>query len=284
MKQLFIFLLISSLSFSATAQNLDAYKIYNAKGKRVRYKKMVKKIAKQDIVLFGEQHNSAIAHWLQLEVTKELNTKRELQLGAEMIETDNQKALNLYLADSINAKGLDSSARLWPNYATDYAPLVNFAKVNNLTFIGTNIPRRYASMVYKEGFGVLDNLTEEEKKWMAPLPMAFDPNLPTYQSILKMMGDHGSPKLVMSQATKDATMGHFILKNYVPGKLFLHYNGAFHSDYYEGILWYLKKQSSELNYTTISTVIQGDVNKLHPDNKGKADFIIVVDKDVTTTY
>jgi len=245
---------------------------------------MVKSLAKQDIVLFGEQHNSAIAHWLQLRVTKELATKRNLQLGAEMIEADNQDALNLYLADSISQKGLDTAARLWPNYATDYAPLVDFAKANNLPFTATNIPRRYAKMVYRGGFEALDTLSNLEKSWMAPLPMAFDANLPTYQSILKMMGPHGSPKLVMAQATKDATMAHFILKNYQAGNLFLHYNGAFHSDYYEGILWYLQRQSPNLQYTTISTVIQADINKLEAEHIGKADFIIVVDEDVTSTY
>lgn len=277
-------LLLVFLGLSGIAQNPQAYKIYTAKGKKASYKKMVKTLAKQDIVLFGEQHNSAIAHWLQLRVTKELATKRNLQLGAEMIEADNQDALNLYLADSINQKGLDTTARLWPNYATDYAPLVDFAKANNISFTATNIPRRYASMVYRGGFEALDTLTTLEKSWMAPLPMAFDANLPTYQSILKMMGPHGTPELVMAQATKDATMAHFILKDYQAGNLFLHYNGAFHSDYYEGILWYLKRQSPELNYSTISTVTQSDIVKLDEEHVGKADFIIVVDENVTTTY
>mgnify|MGYP001004127946 CR=1 FL=1 len=123
--------------------------------------------------------------------------------------------------DEINQKGLDSLARLWNNYKTDYKPLVDFAKANNLRFTATNIPRRYASMVYRSGFSALDTLRNLEKSWMAPLPMAFDASLPTYQSILKMMGPHGSPKLVMSQATKDATMAHFILKHYTIGSLFL---------------------------------------------------------------
>ena len=271
-------------SFLGYSQNPEAYKIYNAKGKKVSYKKMVKTLAKQDVVLFGEQHNSAIAHWLQLEVTKKLNAYRNLELGAEMIEADNQEALNLYMLDSINQKGLDTLARLWPNYETDYAPLVDFAKTNSKSFTATNIPRRYASMVYKGGFESLDTLTNLEKSWMAPLPMAFDANLATYQSILKMMGDHGTPKLVMSQATKDATMAHFILKNHTAGNLFLHYNGAFHSDYYEGILWYLKRQSPDLQYATICTVVQYNINKLDTEHQDKADYIIVVDEDVTNTY
>lgn len=235
-------------------------------------------------MLFGEQHNSAIAHWLQLRITKELAAKRSLQLGAEMIEADNQSALNLYLTDALDQRGLDTMARLWPNYQTDYAPLVDFAKSNKLSFTATNIPRKYARMVYRSGFKTLDTLSATEKMWIAPLPIDFDPELPTYRSILEMMGSHGSPKLVMAQAIKDATMAHFILSSYVPGNLFVHYNGAFHSDYYEGILWYLKRKSPNLNYATLSTVTQTNVHKLSAEHRGKADFILVVDEDVTTTY
>ena len=241
-------------------------------------------LSKQDIILFGELHNSALAHWLQVEVTKELATKRALQLGAEMLEADDQNAVNLYLTDSIDQKGLDTLARLWPNYTTDYAPLVNYAKENKLEFIATNIPRRYSRLVNKGGFEALDTLPAIEKSYVAPLPIAFDAELPTYKSILEMMGEHGTPSLVKAQASKDATMAHFILKNYKTGKLFIHYNGAFHSDYYEGIGWYLKRQSPTLNYSTISTVTQADITKLNAEHIGKADFILVIDEDVTTTY
>lgn len=274
------FLLITNIVFSQK----KAYIIYNAKGKKVSYKRMLKKLNKQDVILFGELHNNPITHWLQYEVTSDLHKKRELILGAEMIERDNQNALNDYLNGEITSKGLDTLARLWPNYKTDYKPLVDFAKDNNLKFIAANIPRKYASKVYKKGFEVLNSLTSEEKSWIAPLPIKFDSELPMYKKILEMMGEHGSPKLVMAQAIKDATMAYSINQNYKKGSLFIHYNGAFHSDGYEGILWYLKQDRSDLNYTTISTVTQDNVNKLEGENKGKADFIICVDSNMTTTY
>ena len=116
------------------------------------------------------------------------------------------------------------------------------------------------------------------------MPIAFDPELPTYKSILGMMGNHGSPKIIKAQAIKDATMAHFIYKNLVANHLFIHFNGAFHSDYYEGILWYLLKRAPRVNYGTISSVVQEDISKLDSENKEKADFIIVVDSDMTTTY
>ena len=281
-KTLFIFSLLL-IAHSVIGQKLP-YVIYNGKGKKVSYKKMAKVLSEKDIVLFGELHNNPIAHWLQFELTSDLHKTRKLTLGAEMFEADNQTPLSNYVVEDISAKELDSLARLWPNFETDYKPLVDFAKENQLHFVATNIPRRYANQVYREGFGALDKLSDQEKAWIAPLPIPFDKDLPTYKKILTDMGDHGSPELVEAQATKDATMAYFILKNFEKGNLFIHYNGAFHSDYYEGILWYLKKENDSLNYGTITTVSQAFVYKLEEENMGKADFIICVDEDMTRTY
>lgn len=274
------FLFIAS---SAIAQE-TAYTIYTSTGKKTTYKKMISELAKKDIILFGELHDNPIAHWLELEVTKSIDKKSDLTLGAEMFEADNQDALNDYLAGNIDEKGLDTAARLWSNHDTDYAPLLDYARDNGISFVATNIPRRYASMVNKQGgFSALDSLSEEEKGWIAPLPIEYDPTLPQYKKILDMLGDHATPDLVKAQAIKDATMAHFILANFTSGK-FIHYHGAFHSNYYEGILWYLQQARPELSYGTISTVSQANINSLEKEHKGAADFIICVDEDMTSTY
>jgi uncharacterized iron-regulated protein len=277
-------LFVFALSFLTVSAQKVPYVIYNAKGKKVSYKKMLKTLEDKDMVLFGELHNNPIAHWLQYELTADLHSKRQLILGAEMIEADNQDELNDYLSGKIDYKALDSTARLWNNHKTDYAPLVDFARDSSLVFVASNVPRRYASMVYRGGFEALDSLPAQEKAWIAPLPIAYDPELPGYKNILEMMGDHGSPTLVMAQAVKDATMAHFILQNYKEGSLFLHYNGAYHSNDYEGILWYLQLQRPDLDYGTISTVTQENVHKLEEENENLADFIICVDQNMTTTY
>lgn len=284
MKNLLLFAAFVFSHLLSIAQDKSPYVLYNAKGKKLSYKKMIKVLKEKDIVLFGEYHNNAIAHWLQLEVTKDLKQSRDLVLGAEMFEADNQEPLDLYLQGKLSAKGLDSNARLWKNYPTDYAPLVNFAKTNKLAFAATNIPRKFASLVSKGGFEKLDSLPAKEKSWIAPLPIAYDAELPGYKKMLEMMGGHGGPNLPKAQAIKDATMSHFILKYFKTGSLFIHYNGAYHSDNYEGILWYLKRQRPELRYATISTVSQKDISSLEAANKGKADFIICVDEDMTNTY
>ena len=281
------FALLCFVSFSINlgyAQQKPAYVIYNSKGKKVSFKKMVKQAEKSNVVLFGELHNNAIAHWLQLELTQELGEDHQLVLGAEMFERDNQDELNDYLNGTIDAKAFDTLARLWINYATDYAPLVNYAKEHRLPFVATNIPRKYANMVYKSGVGSLDTLSNEELSWIAPLPFPYDSLLPTYQEILVMMGEHGTPSLVKAQAIKDATMGHSIAPYLSDSTIFIHYNGAFHSNYYEGILWYLNHYTNNVSPLVISTITQSKIGKLEKEHVGKADFIICVDEDVTTTY
>lgn len=225
------------LTVGGFAQDKKAYVFFDKNGKRTSYKKLLRKSEKADVVLFGEYHNNPIAHWLELELLKDLQPKRTLILGAEMLERDNQEALDRYLQGAIDQKGLDTLARLWNNHKTDYKPLVDFAKTHQLPFVATNIPRQYANLVYKKGIQALDTLPSSEKQWIVRLPFPYDGTLSQYEKIKKMSG-HSTDNLPMAQAIKDATMAESILMHLKPNALFVHFNGSYHSDYYQGIGWY----------------------------------------------
>ena len=281
-----IYMGLISLSF---APDKPAYKIFNAEGKKVKYSKMVKSLGEADIVFFGEQHNDPIAHWLQLELTRDLHSLvgEGLVLGAEMFESDNQLLLDEYLSGLIPLNKFEEEARLWNNYKTDYKPLLEFAHDQGLPFVATNIPRRYANLVNREGFEGLNSLSEDGKKLIPPLPVEYDPGLPGYKAMLEMGGmGHVlvSENLPKAEAIKDATMAHFILRHWSSGKLFLHYNGAYHSDNHEGIVWYIRRQQDDARIMTISTVLQEELDSLSAASYGKADFVIVVPSTMTRTY
>lgn len=283
MKKIITSILLFATIISA-AQDKKAYQIFDKNGKKTSYEKLLKAGEKAEVVLFGEYHDNSVVHWLQLEFTKDLAEKKPLVLGAEMLEADNQMQLDFYLKGEINQKQLDSSARLWKNYKTDYKPLVDFAKEKKFSFIATNVPRRYASLVFKKDLVALDSLSAQEKSWIAPLPIEFDINLPGYKSMMGMQGGHAGDKMPKAQAIKDATMAYFIHKNRKENSTFVHYNGTYHSDNYEGINWYLKKLDAEIKIITIATVEQKDITKLEDEHYNKADFILVIDEDVTKTY
>ncbi|WP_158209879.1 ChaN family lipoprotein [Myroides phaeus] len=276
-----VLLLVCSFGFAQTGR---PYQIYNQKGKKVSYDKMIKELAKEDVVLFGEYHNNSIGHWLQLQTTKSLGKIKGVVLGAEMFEADNQIGLDNYLQGFDNEEQFNKSVRLWNNYQTDYRPLVEYAKDNKLSFIATNVPRRFASMVYKKGVESLDTLSLQEKQWIAPLPFPYDNSLPGYQKMMTMFEDHADENMPKAQAIKDATMAHFIIQNARKGQLFLHFNGSYHSNNFEGIVWYLKKYNSTLKIATITMVEGDDGVQFTPDNLGLANFIIVVDANILKSF
>jgi uncharacterized iron-regulated protein len=270
-------------------RNKPAYILYNEKGREVNYRNMMRELSQADIILFGELHDNPISHWLQLEITRDLfeHTEREIILAAEMFEADNQLILDEYVGGLISDARFEDEARLWSNYKTDYKPLVLFARNNSMTFIASNIPRRYANMVFHGGFESLETLTPEALSYIAPLPVPYDPDLPGYKAMREMGGGgmpHSGENLPKAQAIKDATMAHFITEHRAPGSLLIHFHGTYHSDNFEGIYWYLKQHDPEIKIVTISSVTSETPGRFKDEYLGRANFILVTPETMTRTY
>jgi len=274
------------LSLFSFRSDKKAFVLFNSEGKEVQFGKLLESAKEADVILFGEFHDNPIVHWLEQELTKELydSKKGDLVLGAEMFESDDQIALNEYLSGLVSEKTLKEEAKLWTNYPSDYKPLLDFAKKNKLKFIATNVPRRYANMVYSKGLEKLDSIEVDAKKWIAPLPIEYDSTLACYADIFKNAEGHGGQNLPKSQAVKDATMAFFILKNFSPGKILIHFNGSYHSDHHQGIEWYLKKANPDIKVLTIGATEQDEINELDKESYGQADFIICIPASMSKSY
>jgi uncharacterized iron-regulated protein len=339
MKKLFTSAMAIVFALVVNAQDKPAYQIFTGNGNDVKYSKMMKDLQDADFVFYGELHNNAIAHWLELEITRDLYEVRgqNLVLGAEMFETDNQILIDELFRGFITEKKFAEDCRLWKNYPTDYKPLLMFAKTKKIPFVATNVPRRYASLVASKGLEALDSLSAEAKAFLPPLPIAFDPEVPCYKNMLSMMEEkpdtttaksvtkvaampampgmpapagampapaaampaasdkmpasvgsamsaHNGQNVVKAQAIKDATMAWFMNKYYKSGNQFIHYNGSYHSDSHEGIIWYLKKLQPNAKIVVITTVSQDELKELEKEGKGKGDYVVVVQSRMTNTY
>jgi len=291
MKTISAILIITSLAMLSFRSDKPAYVLYDSEGRKVKYEKMIQAISNADVVFFGELHDNPIAHWLEYEVTADLYKVAgdRLVQGAEMFEADNQLLLDEYLSAAYEADKFEAEVKLWKNYKTDYKPLVEFARKNKLPFIATNVPRRYASVVSKKGLEALEQLPAEARNYIAPLPIFYDPEVKSYKDMLEMVGMPGmggkpNENFPKAQAIKDATMAHFILKNLQPGKIFIHYNGSYHSDNYLGIIYYLKRERPDIKVATISTVLQADMASLSTEYAGTADYLVVIPETMTRTY
>ncbi|MCA4808203.1 ChaN family lipoprotein [Empedobacter stercoris] len=290
-----LYTLFIIVSIQLNAQDKKVYQIYNKNERKTDFGKMIKELSKYDVVLFGEHHNNAVNHWLQLQTTKALYEVKgnQLILGAEMFERHQQNQLTNYLKGTISDIEFQKNTKLWSNYKTDYKPLVDFAKEKNLDFIATNVTRQYASYVSKNGLESLDTISTNEKLLLARLPITIDYEAPGYPEMIKMMGDHAGIKakqFVAAQALKDATMAETILNNWNENALFLHYNGDYHSKNYGGIYWYLKFFRPNLKIAVIEILETADLNeklsviKSKNENITTTEFIIVFPKDSPKSY
>ncbi len=335
-------LIVLILSFTFINSHLISYQIFTGDGEKTDFETILKSAEDFDIIFFGEQHTDPINHWLEFRLLKALYEKdsTNVMVGMEMFESDGQLLIDEYFNDQISQKSFEKEERLWKNYETDYKPILEFAKENNLRFVATNIPRRYAASVARKGLVFLDSLDSDSKKYIAELPVKFNKDLKVYKELSEMMGggmhgnktpgivkkntednpksmhtpmqpmksmkakndsvqnekakameemkkmmkNHGMGHIAEAQAIKDATMAYFILKNFEEGKKFIHYDGSKHSDYHEGIVWYIKQKRPDLKIMVISSVQQENLDSLSSENKGLGDFIIVTPEDMTQTY
>ncbi len=283
--------LLPLLAFTP-AGDRPAYRLFTAQGPPADYDQMLTQLAQADVVLFGEQHNDPIAHWLEVQVTKDLSKLKgpgQLVLGMEMFERDVQPLVAQYAAGTLPDSAFERQSRPWPNYATDYRPLLQLARDQHLAVVASNAPRRYAQQVARGSLTALDPLPAAEKAYLAPLPLKIDYELPGYKNMAAMFGNGaahggGARTIIQAQALKDATMAYAIRGSLSPGQTLLHFNGSYHSDHHDGIVAYLRQAAPKLRLKTLSVVTQSQLQSLDKENVDLADYLIVVPDDMTKTY
>lgn len=288
-KILWIVMLMMSMTTYAQ-KTPKIYRIFDAQGKEVSYAKMIKTVSATDVVFFGEIHNCVISHWMELKVLEDLTeNNKKLKVGMEMLEADNQLIIDEYTSSLISSDRFEEECRLWPNYSTDYEPLVYYAKRHHLPLIATNVPRRYASVVKEKGLAFLDSLSAEAKRYLPKLPIKYVENK-NAQEGFALMGVLGKAKeskpqlMAQAQAIKDATMGWFIAQNLKKGEQMIHFNGTYHSDARNGIIPYLLEYRPKITISTIRAVRQEEIDKIEKDYLGLADFYICITEDMNMSY
>jgi hypothetical protein len=157
-----------------------------------------------------------------------------------------------------------------------------------LRFIATNIPRRYASIIHKKGLNYIDSLSVDAKKLISPYLLEnFDPEVRAYKEMADHMGGH-VPKNMLNiqaaQASKDATMAYFSVKNFNEGNILIHFQGSYHSNNNQGIIWWINLLNPGYEIKSLTTVYQSEWDELGDEERSEiADYIIVVADGMTQT-
>ncbi|GAK84972.1 uncharacterized iron-regulated protein [Vibrio ponticus] len=185
-----------------------------------------------DVILVGEWHTHTGIHRFQTDLLAELlTTNSDIALSMEQFSRDAQPIVDQYLAGKIGEQPLITQANAWPNYPSDYRPLIELAKANQLDVIAANAPRSIVRCVGKQGTAYLDKLSAEKRAWVAN---EINTQASPYKSKFMQSMHHGEPeqteKQFAAQMTWDETMAESIvqyLSNH-PNHKVMHIAGKFH--------------------------------------------------------
>lgn len=270
-------------------------RVYDVKAARyVDLSSMAAALARADVVFFGEQHDDHATHAAELAVLAAVGERRaHMVLSLEMFERDVQALLDRYLAGTVGESAFLAASRPWPQYTTDYRPLVELARVRGWPVVAANVPRRLASAVSRQGLRLLDTLNATDRGWMARDNRC--PKDAYYTRFAETMSGHGPgggpptatdtaamramiDRFYEAQCVKDEAMGEAIaeaLSRAPAGTTVLHVDGAFHSDFGLGTAERLRWRRPDAKTVVLSAIPLADPMAADPAaHAGKADYLL----------
>ena len=297
-----------------TAYVAGPFQVFTGAGAKATLEDVVRAMGGVQVVFVGETHDDPTAHHLELELLQRAQAAygagsaepRPVALSLEFFERDAQLPLDEYLAGLVPESVLRTDARPWPRYQTDYRPMVEFAKEQKLAVIAANAPRRYVTMVARRGRAALDELGEQARTLLPPLPYPAastsyrDQWIATISRVMEMEGmkcgmpvahaaappgAHGNMgNQFDSQVLWDASMAHAIARHLEaqPAALVLHMVGGFHVERGTGTPEQLAGYRPGTRALIVSLRPVEDIGAFQPAPAGQwGDFVIQTEKSRT---
>ena len=247
-------------------------------------------LARADVVLLGEQHDDANTHRLETAVLEGLARRRvPVTLSLEMFERDVQPTLDIYVSGTSAEDEFLKGARPWPRYATDYRPLVEFAKSQHWPIVAANVPRRIASDIARSGKPAVDSLSAADRRLAANDLQC--PHDSYFDRFAEQMGGHSAgasgaagdastERYFWAQCVKDETMAESIAAAFAkqegrPGVI-VHVTGAFHSDFGAGTGERVRRRLLGHRVAIVSLVPLENLDDITPagDDLKRADYLV----------
>jgi len=311
----------TAVSASDTAYTAGEYRVFTGAGEPASLDDVVRDMAHHQVVFIGEAHDDPTGHMLEAELlaralaehraSSDETAGRSVALSLEFFQADVQPVLDEYLGGLISERAFRTDSRPWPRYETDYRPLIEFSKANEISVIAANAPRRYTSRVTANGRESLADLSATARAHLAPLPYGEpseayrDQWIHVITGVMEQEGMKcGRPlpepaegeepvhatapagahdnmgNQLHSQTLWDATMAHRISRHLaaVPDALVLHMVGSFHVARGTGTPEHLAAYSPGASYMIVVLRPVEDVDSFEPAPSGEwGDFVIQTD-------
>ncbi|MGR5070079.1 MULTISPECIES: ChaN family lipoprotein [Vibrio] len=232
------------------------YQLHAPSGEAISVNQLTPELQQADVILIGEWHTHAGIHRFQTDMLKQLSSiNRPLALSMEQVARDKQAILDSYLNGEIGEQYFMKQSNAWPNYASDYRPLVEFAKQTEIPVIAANAPKNIVRCIGRQGVAYLDKLDSDERNFVADeINTASSP----YKEKFMASMHHGKPeqteKQYAAQVTWDETMAESIVKYLEkhPGTQVIHVAGKFHTEGGLGTAASILNRNPNLNVVVIT--------------------------------
>ena len=244
------------------------------------FETMLADLARADALFVGEQHDDPNTHRLELALVEGL-TRRGVPVvvAMEMFERDVQGNLDQYAAGTTTEEQFLKDARPWPRYATDYRPILEFAKAHRLPIVASNVPRRVATEVGKVGLSAVESLGRDRR--LAARELQCPTNGSYYDRFIATMGGHAgvTSNFYLAQCVKDETMGESVAETFhkTTGRVaIVHFDGAFHSDFGEGSAESARRRMPGRRIAVVSILPIADIDAAKPADGDlkRADYLV----------
>lgn len=250
----------SLMGCAATPQVTTYYDYQLASPKRnsLTLSQFTQDIRDADVILIGEWHTHAGIHRFQTELLQELSeSERPVALSMEQFSRPAQALVDAYQRGEIGEQYLIQQTSAWPNYESDYRPLIELAKQQKITVIAANAPKSVVRCIGRYGAAYLEQLTPDERLQVAAQINTQDS---VYKQQFMASMHHGTPQQTenqfAAQVTWDETMAESIV-NYLtkhPGARVMHIAGLFHTQNGLGTAASILRRNPSLNIVVVTPV------------------------------
>ncbi|MBW4647735.1 MAG: ChaN family lipoprotein [Kastovskya adunca ATA6-11-RM4] len=270
----------------------DAQRIFSpVQQQSYRASEIYEELEEADVVYLGETHDSPEDHKAQLAIIQALYQQQRkknptappLAIALEMFQRPYQDILNQYLAGEITEAQLIEQSEYddrWGFPWEYYAPILRFAKANQLPVIALNTPTEITRKVARQG---LESLSAQERRYIPPASEICTDNVDYRQRTQEIfeqhqVGGHGNSAdfekfflaLVLWDETMAEAIAQFMQTN--PDYQVVVLAGQSHIAYGDGIPSRVERRINNPNLTQRS-ILLGASEELQVEKKAIADFL-----------
>ncbi|EGA68422.1 uncharacterized iron-regulated protein [Vibrio sinaloensis DSM 21326] len=256
------FLTACSTTSNQAPNTFYDYQLFSASGQLIDVEKLPASITDADVILVGEWHTHTGVHRFQTDLLEQLiDDNHDVALSMEQFSRDKQNVVDEYLAGTIGEQVLMKNGNAWPNYESDYRPLIELAKSRDIDVIAANAPKPIVRCIGRQGVDYLNKLTDKERRFLAS---EIDTAASPYKEKFMASMHHGKPeqteKQFAAQVTWDETMAESIV-NYLaqnPSSQVMHIAGKFHTEQGLGTKASILKRNPNLKVVVVTPVAELD--------------------------